>query len=451
MKNSLKKGRDFIGQLIQRIKKRDLSGTGGTVIKNSGYKISATISAKVGSLVFTAVMARILMPELFGLYSLALSTIIFIAAFSDLGIDSAMVYFTSKFLKKGKKSEEHFKYLLRIKLILILITSLLLVLLAHFMANIYFQKPIFLAIIAGAIYLPFAALSQYIESSYLILGNFKIPFIKEIFFQIIRFVLIPLGVLYVLKRGIQGDLLITAIILLAAFCYFVSFVYLTAKAKKIMPFLKIGPASLSKKEKANIKRFTLPLTATVLSGIFFGYIDTLMLGRFVDIEFIGFYGAAFSIVSGLIAITGFLSIAVFPIFLQSKKKDLRRLLKKSLFASILIPAGLTILLFIFSDLIIVLVFGSNYLTASLYLKILSILLLTGTVSGMYNAYMVSQGKTKTMSKALIATTVLNIFLNYFFITYGLSISMNAAVIGACVATIISRTAYAGIVAYANRR
>ena len=54
----------------------------------------------MGALLFTIILARILMPEFFGLYSLALSTLIMFVSFTDLGLESGMVFFLSKALAK---------------------------------------------------------------------------------------------------------------------------------------------------------------------------------------------------------------------------------------------------------------------------------------------------------------------------------------------------------------
>ncbi len=51
-------------------------------------------------MLFTIVVARMLLPELFGLYSLALVTIVLFASFSDLGISSALITYGAKALAK---------------------------------------------------------------------------------------------------------------------------------------------------------------------------------------------------------------------------------------------------------------------------------------------------------------------------------------------------------------
>ena len=63
------------------------------------------------------------------------------------------------------------------------------------------------------------------------------------------------------------------------------------------------------------------------------------------------------------------------------------------------------------------------------------------MAGIYDAYLISQKKTKVIAWLLVGTTIVNIILNYLGITYGLQFGMFEAVLGACFATIISRIIY----------
>ena len=91
-----------VKNIFKRLKNRDFSGYTGLTIKNSIFQVSTTIISKIGALIFTIILARLLMPELFGLYSLALSTILIFVAFSDFGMGETLVRFVSREL--GRKN-----------------------------------------------------------------------------------------------------------------------------------------------------------------------------------------------------------------------------------------------------------------------------------------------------------------------------------------------------------
>ena len=81
MKKLIKKEAKEMRGILGRVRRRDFSGNAGQAIKNSTYNLATIVVSKGGSLLFTFILARILMPELFGLYSLALSTILMFTIF----------------------------------------------------------------------------------------------------------------------------------------------------------------------------------------------------------------------------------------------------------------------------------------------------------------------------------------------------------------------------------
>src|SRR3990172_2759397 len=136
-------GESDVKLIWRRIRKRDFSGNTGSAIKNSVYQTFTNIFAKIGSLIFTIIVARLLLPGLFGLYSLALSTILLFSAFSDFGIGGAFVTFISRELgKKRKKTAKAYTYYFgKISLFLISISILALLASAKFISENYYQKP----------------------------------------------------------------------------------------------------------------------------------------------------------------------------------------------------------------------------------------------------------------------------------------------------------------------
>lgn len=95
-KGNLSSGINDLKSVWRRITKRDFSGETGVALKNSVYQFLTNLTTKVGSLIFTIILARILMPELYGNYSLALATILIFAAISDLGIGNSLIRFVSR-------------------------------------------------------------------------------------------------------------------------------------------------------------------------------------------------------------------------------------------------------------------------------------------------------------------------------------------------------------------
>ena len=435
-----------------RIRRRNFSGETGQAVKNSSYQLTQKIVMKIGSLFFTIILARLLMPEKMGIYSLALSTIVLFAAFSDLGIGSAIITYISKNKKNPRKAKGYWKKLLYWKLFLLSITSFVLLLSSYFIANNYYNKPIFYALLAGAIYLPIVGLLGFFEQTFKADNNFKIPLIKEIIFQTSRFILVPLGVLLLLNINLSVSLLVLGILVLLILSYFIAFIYILFRLKKRVFFLNSKSEDLNKNEILDLKRFILPLSATALSGMFFGYIDIIMLGHYISGEFISYYQVAFSLVGSAAAILGFTAIALFPLFSRLKGIDLERLFRKSRNFTLLISFFAAIFTYFTGYWIIKLAYGSAYLSAVPILKLLSILVFILPLLGFYVNYYVSQKRTKTIMWLLLTSTFLNIVFNFVGITYGLAhYGFIGAIFGATIATILSRLIYfVGLVSWRKR-
>ena len=439
----LEREEEDVRNIFGRFKNRNFKGTEGQAIKNSSFQFATILIAKIGALLFTILIARMLMPELFGLYTLALSTIVLFASFSDLGVGAALITFVSKSLGRGKakKAKAYFKQLTKYKFYLVILSSIILVSLAYWVSNTYYNKPIFFALLVGGLYLPIVSFISFFEGLYKANNNFKFPLIKEIIVQCLRLILAPLGIFFFLRAAFSNSAIVAGVILILVFCYACALFVLTFFSRKKLGFLKSAKQKLTKKETKHLHYFILPLTATALSGVFFGYIDTIMLGHFVTEEFIGYYGAAFSLIASAAAIISFAGIALFPIFSRLKGSVLEKAFKKTRNLTFLISIAGALVAFFFAPLIIKIIYGVAYSPSIVLLKIFALLLIVLPLTGIYDSYFISQERTKVLAILLIVSTIINVVLNYFFITFGLTLGMDWAVMGACVATVISRYIY----------
>ncbi len=442
MIDELRQGESELRGIFSRFRRRDFSGNEGQAIKNSTFQLATTIVAKIGSLIFTILVARMLMPELFGLYSLALGTIIFFSTFADLGVGSALITFVSRNISEKKlgKAKYYFKVLLKYKVVLIFIPAIVLLVLSRFIASTYYNKPIFFALVVGAIYIPLNGMINFLNSALNSLNNFKAPLIREIIFQILRISLIPL-MIYLFLKTTSPSVLVAILILTLSFCYCIALIYLAfITRRKFAFFKKEMPEKISPEERKKLIQFLIPLSITALSGMFFGFIDTLMLGHYVDATNIGYYSSAFGLIGAAGALLTFMGSALLPIFSRLKSASLEKVFRKSVIITTLICIPAAIFTF-FAAKYILLIYGAAYLPAVPLLKLFSIFLLVIPLIALYEAYFISTENTKNIAILLVCSTVLNIILNYFFINYGLKFGMFEALIGAGVATILSRAIY----------
>ncbi len=432
----------------KRLLRRDFSGYTGMAVKNSIYSFLTSTLAKVGSLLFTAVLIGstflvklfslfsieikpLLSPEVFGLYSLSLSTILIFAGFSDLGIGNALVRYISKY---DKNSRGYIDYLVKLKITLTSIVALILVLSSYFIANFY-QKPIFLALLAGSAYILSMSLLGFISGFFQAENNFRIIFNRELLFQILRLILVPIAIIFSLAYSSQFVLFVILITL--SLCYFLALLFLKLNLKKY------HGKSLNFSQKKEVNKFILPLTVTALSGTFFGYIDIIMLGRFVEASYIAYYQAAFALFGSGITIISF-SAVLFPIFSRLKGARLLNGLKKSILVTLPISILGGAFTYFIAPLAIFYIYNADYLPAAKILQALSILFLTDPLISVYSSFFISEGKSYFVAKVLIISTLINIILNYVLITTLLPYGDYYAVFGAVISTVLSRFIYLGM-------
>ncbi|MEX0920625.1 MAG: flippase [Candidatus Pacearchaeota archaeon] len=453
-KNLAKNEEDDIKDIWRRIKTRDFSGNTGMAVKNSVYQFSKNLTAKIGSFIFTIIIARLLMPELFGYYSLALSTILIFGTFAELGVQTTLVRFVSKeFSKRKKKIGPYLKYLGKLKFALMFFTALVLLISAKYIANTFYQKPIFLALLAGALYLIMNELSGFLKSMLHASNNFKSVFKREFVFQISRIILVPLAILFAIKNSLESEFSLMLIILFLSVALFLASAMMFFDVRKTYSkeLKSKKQKNLSKKQKTKVNKFLTATAVLTLSGIFFGNIDKVMLGVFVPGEFIGFYTAGFSLVGALVGIVGFASVALLPIFSRLKGKRLQKGLKKSVRLTLLASSLVFIATILLAYLAILIVYGNEYINSVGILRALAPLIFILPIVAIYQSYHLSQGRPNLVAKVLIISTILNVVLNYVLITSLLTYGNLAAVYGAVIATLVSKGVYLGGLVFARKR
>jgi stage V sporulation protein B len=439
-------------EILNALKNRKFKGYTGLAIKNSFFQTTKSIISKLGGLLTTIILARFLLPELFGLYSLAISTIFIFISFTGIGIGSALIKFVSNELlnKKKQKAKAYMQYLLKIKIMVSLTSAFILILLSKIIATNYYQKPIFLALIIGSPYVLSLSLINFMEYLFSSVNQFKELIWKELFLQISRILLIIGVLIIILNNSLSKEFTVFLIVACFSISCLLSLFFLIIRSKKKIYFLRYSTEKLKKLEQGNLKKFLIPLTILSFSGLFFGYIDMIMLGRFINPEYIGYYAASFSLTGVPAAILGF-STALLPIFSRLKGARLKRGLKKSI--NIIFPISFlfSILTIIFSPLIIKIIYGTNYIPSINLLRILALLIMISPTIPIYINYFISKGKTNLIAKLAILVTVLNIILNYVLISVLVQQSDFLATMGASIATIFSVYVHLGLLIYFSKK
>ena len=151
----------------KKIKYQNLSeiATKGTI-----YNMVSLIILKLGGLIFTVIIARLLLPELFGVYALALSIITIALTFTDLGITNTSIRYISDSLgKKNKKMGRSYgRFFIKRKLMLVLIAVVVLLGISKYLSFTIYNNPLLYYPLLFSCYLSFQNhLENFLEFSLL--------------------------------------------------------------------------------------------------------------------------------------------------------------------------------------------------------------------------------------------------------------------------------------------
>ena len=449
--NFFKKGESDIKTILSRIRKKDYSGNTGLAIKNSAYQFSTNLTSKLGALIFTIILARIILPETFGLYNLALSTIMFFYVFSDLGVNEALVYFSSKTLSNNKaKAKAYIDYLFKIKLFLALFSAIALIALAKIISDNYYKQPIFLALIAGSLYMIFTSLQSFYMALSQSNNNFRIPFIKEIFLQVSRIVVIPLVILYLKRFDFASSSNISVIFVILLIISILSLFIIYFLSIKSLKLKEVKASELSKKDIKELRKFIFEIALITSSITLLGNIDKIIIGPFVPPAFVGYYSAAFSLVNASAFLIVF-SDVFFPIFLRMSGDKLKETFERSVRMTFFISFILFVILVIFATPLVKVIFGTSYESSINMLRVLAFLSLIFPLIELYTSYIISKGNLRKIKKVVLFILIISVFLPLLFVKLLLNYGYTAAVFGVILGVLISKAIHLTCLIWISRK
>lgn len=199
------------------------------------------------------------------------------------------------------------------------------------------------------------------------------------------------------------------------------------------------PIRLSVKPRASavgkeLLFFSLPLLGVAMLQLIITYTDTLMLGYFKTSDVIGLYNAALPSAQVIGMPMGALLFIYAPIlsglYAQNLMPEIRRnyaIVTKWVFSA---TFPLFLVLFLFPEAVLNLLFGANYVAASQALRVLSLGFIIVNLLGPNGTTLMVAGKTRFLMWASLAAAGMNVILNIALIPQW-------GIVGAAVATAIS--------------
>ena len=402
--------------------------------KTSAIVFISIFLSKIFTYVYRIIIARYYGPEIYGIFILALMVIGWLGAFANFGLSSGLVRYTSILRAHNKKQEIKFLFWNTIKLGLIstFISAIILFILSKKISLGLFNEPLlipFLKILALAI--PLTILSEFFLSiivgyekisTYSLIHKVSTGFFKVLF--IFLFISLGLGVSSIYFSYIF------ALLLTLVFAVFVCVFHFPYLFKKI--FLK--PTSKRSSLFRKMFAYSWPLFFYEFAWQIFHWTDSFILGIFKSATDVGIYGSGIQ-TAFLLTISSNLFIQLFfPMInrensLKNKKivKQLSQQVGKWIF---FINLPVIILLLLFPEFFLNILFGNEFLLAKNSLRLLSVGLFFFSIFDVSDKIIAMAGRSKLIFVDLLVAIGINLFLNILLVPeYG--------ILGAAFATALS--------------
>ena len=383
--------------------------------KNTSWLFGERILKMFVSFFVIIALTRYLGPENFGLLSYSQSFVGIFVAFATLGIDVILV-------REITKYKENIDSLLGTAFFLKLFSSLVAILMI-FIINSFIgdKEAVLLTNIIAFILLfqPINTIDTFFQANVISKYSALVNSITFVISSVLKLLLIYFGV----------DLIYFAYALVLDSIFIaLGYIYIYTLQKKSLFTLKFD-----KEIAIYFLKNGWPLMLVALAAFIYTRTDQVMLKYFLGNEAVGNYAAAAKVGELFYFVPLLITQSLFPKIIETKEKNkkeyfvlLEQLYKLLVWSVIPIAIGL----FIFSDLIVSILYGDKYIYASSVLSILSIAIVFNAIGTVTTKVLYAEHYERKYLYRSILGVFVNIVLNFYFIhIYGVN--------GAAIATLIT--------------
>jgi len=162
--------------------------------------------------------------------------------------------------------------------------------------------------------------------------------------------------------------------------------------------------------------------------------NTILLGYFSNYSMVGIYTIAATVSGAFTQLIGQFNKVIYPHLSQytHNREKLQIETRKYLKIYLSVLLALSILIFVFSDFLIYVLFGGNHQESVLILKVLAITLTLSSLGGFYTRYMIILAKQTEILKITTLTMILNfvIIIPSILIFQGLGVAITKVIVEA---------------------
>ena len=191
------------------------------------------------------------------------------------------------------------------------------------------------------------------------------------------------------------------------------------------------------KDKKGLSRFIFLLSIQSVSLMVISMASVILLGIFVEKQYVGYYSASWALITGLSTLLFSFSYILLPVYTNAEEQRFQQLLKKTFRLLFILALPISIGLSMLSAYFISVIYGYDYLPAAIPLSILAFVIPCMIGTDLALTSFSARNKLRKFSIWMFVLAIIFLILNLVFIKIFLAGSGERVIIGVSIATLIS--------------
>jgi len=371
------------------------------IIKNSFWISLARFGGSVFRAILIIISFRILGPSLQGSFYLAMNFILIFSFIPDFGLTAVLIRELSKNYQDRKRIFANAIF----AVFFLLIISLILITLTR---NIFIKDSLARdLIIVLTIFLIFDTLREFLYSIFRAKEKMELQAFSHL---TTNFLLLNLGLIF-LKIEPNPFSLAKAYLLASIFGFLITFFMI--KNEFFFNYFKFFQAKFT----LDLLNKSWPIGIANFLFLIITYLDTVILGWFQTTKDVGLYNSIVKLSEFLYFFPAALAMSIFPVLSKKNKDEFNQTINFGFQLAFFISLPILITLFFLSSEIIKFIFGSQYVEASLGLKLISFAIPFNFMVLILIDALIAIDKRKELLLYDILIVLINFILNLIFVPH----------------------------------
>lgn len=388
-------------------------------LKNTVFVFLASSFAGVLAYFFKLLLARKLSVEDFGLFYAVFAVFGLVAFLRQMGLSQTLVKHIAEFRikRKFKEIKSYINTVFLIQFIASIIIASFFIIFSRQIAVNYLKYPgaanLIMVFSIYFVLLPVQRIFSAICQGFQKMNYYSLITVLEMIFIFVVTVL-----LFLFGFGVLAPIIAYASVNILVF------LVIYPLMKKKFPLLFKLKAVYKLVTTKKIFKFALPIFFTGVASALFGYTDTVVITFFRSMNEVAFYNVGMPTSRVLLVFSTSLAVILLPLTSELwHKRDLVRLrdglLQLYKYSTILI-LPLALLMFVFPEIILRILFGESYIGAAMVLRILSFVGIIFSIGKINNTIIVGIGKPSIVTKYSIFAVLFNVIADIILVPiYGI--------------------------------